>query len=1082
MKYDQLHTEIKHRFKSLEIEAGNNQIVVLCQKDYDLLFGGLLTYQQEHKNKLKVDLIAQLNSYINAYRIYYSPEFRVKNPSKVIRPSPPLKEINLSAVHTIEALDSFLLSSLSANNLNPEELLGRLLYCAVRHGGLVNKPFLVSFLDCVCNKVMKSVDKLVWIELQGAVGEQHNWFPDNLTILLLDQFFGKNFTYEHVRVPEHYIAKFMALAPTTLNNKLTTSWLFSTIKARLSLSITPFALDILTSDQINVTLKETPFLRLVTQKSPPLSSVISDVEKQASFDEIEKDKLEKRNEKQIEANYSNSEELLMWTKNQLIALRLSGRSESMSNIMKSKTSALAKQIDEKLASNSRKITSITRSIIEWVTYSLTTGSKWSGRLKPSSLISYIASISKRLQLYFGYRDPLEMDLEEIAHIYLMIIDDGRNVAVKARRARILRDFHEVLEVKYKVEPCYIFQEFITIGNDDKVNLVDANILMPGEYETATAFLTQSNELTGLTEIQRKAVHVALILGFRCGFRRSELHYLKIQDLEWDLDSCGTIPEWATILISYSELRDLKSISAHRRLPVGLLLTKQELCVLNDYCRLRLQLTLDYSDFLFYFDKRDPLLGRALQVVSANQLFTPLTTLLQRVTGDNTFRYHHLRHSFATWLFWYWTGDIHKFSHPIPTLQKHSLFEHLSAAREALLHRAPDEPSRKTLHTISSLIGHSGPSITLFHYIHSAAWIIWSDLQQQLPDTSAGFNDVVRATVTNVTTRTLYRKNENSENCSAYFDGFLRFIHSELAKFATAIDTSTWSSINFTAIEAVSSEMPFKVSEITLYKALLEYFNGKLARRQCIAMFSVDENAFNHSINNVRYFFSQRQSRFPQGKKSNASKNHERRDSVQGKNVNKLPERKLKKLPKSKENLDVILHIISRYHELSDSQKRVILLAAKYMVDFCSVEWPDIRLSLNDSLQPSGHYWLKTWLDAIKLLDNDNDLYKYVRLTLVCRHPIGSSEREHYWEAWTKGLSIPNRYDRYHGNYPKKALIRLDFMDFKEFKDAVGGMRRRRDLSKRICRVPSQQGFRLAFYIIFFIHYIDESHNLEFSNS
>jgi integrase len=744
----------------------------------------------------------------------------------------------------------------------------------------------------------------------------------------------------------------------------------------------------------------------------------------------------------------------------------------MSNIMKSKISALARQIDEKLASNSRKITFITRSIIEWVIYSLTTGSKWSGRLKPSSLISYLASISKSLQLYFGYRDPLEMELEEIAHIYLMIIDDGRNVAVKARRARILRDFHEVLEVKYKVEPCYIFQEFITTGNNDKINLVDANILMPWEYETATAFLAQSNELTGLTEIQRKAVHVALILGFRCGFRRSELHYLKIQDLEWDLDNCETIPDWATILISYSELRDLKSISAHRRLPVGLLLNKQELCVLNDYCRLRLKLTLEYSDFLFYFDKPDPLLGRDLQVVSANQLFTPLTDLLQRVTGDNTFRYHHLRHSFATWLFWYWTGDIHKFSHPIPTLQKHPIFEHLFTARKVLLHRAPDEPSRKTLHTISSLIGHSGPSITLFHYIHSAAWIIWSDLQQQLPDTSAGFSDAVRAALTNVTTRTLYRKNEDSENCSAYFDGFLRFIHSELSRFANAIDTSTWSSINFTAIEALSSEVPFKVSEITLYKALLEFFNGGLARHKCIAMFSVDENAFNHSINNVRYFFSQRQSRYPQGKKSNASKNHERRDYIQGKNVNKLPERKLKKLPKSKASLNLILRIISRYHELPDEQKRVILLAAKFMVDFCSVEWSDIRLSLNDSLQPSGHYWLKTWLDAIKLLDEGNDLYKYVRLTLVCRHPIGSSEREYYWEAWTNGLLIPNRDDRHHKNYPKKALIRLDIMDFLEFEGAIDGKRRRRAPSKKIYRVPSQQGFRLALYIIFFIYHIE----------
>jgi len=1067
VKYEKLHDEIKIRFRGLKIEPKTSQVIVLSQQDYDVLFGDLLAYQQKNKDQLDVDLVGQLNSYINTHRQYYNPDFRIKYPSRVIRPSPPLRENNLTSVHEIETIDKFVLQSLSTSNLTDDELLGRLLYSAVRHGGLVNKPFLTHFLDCVCQKRIKSVDDLIWFELHGAVGELHNWFPDNLTILLIKQFFDKNMSFESVEKPEYYILKFLQCIPEFTRTKLNLTWLFLTINARLSLSITPFALNILTAKQINVPLKEVPLLRLITQKSPRLSFKIDEIEAPPTI----KEATEKNSwKKQVQVNYPDSEAFLIWIRNQLIE----AKAQSKQNFKKRDLAELRKKINEKLEIEAQKITPIVHILVDWIMHSLEKGSKWSRKLKLSSILSYLASIGRRLQHQVGYKDPTQMDIEELAHIYLTIIDDGRNIAVKERRARILRDFHEVLEQKYQVKPCYIFQEFIAAGNENKVNLVDANILMPWEYETATAFLTQSNEMTGLTEIQRKAVYVALILGFRCGFRRSELHYLKIQDFEWDLLKYDTIPEWATILISYSEVRDLKSISAHRRLPIGLLLNKEELYVLNDYCRLRLDLTLEESDFLFYFGQRDHLMDRSAQVVDQDQLFTPLTTLLQRITGDDTFRFHHLRHSFATWLFWYWTADIHKFSHPIPTLRRHRLFDHLFAAREYLIHRAPDLPSRKTLHLISAIIGHSGPSITLFHYIHSAIWCVWSDLQQQLPDATLGFNNISRAAITSVTTRTLYRKNEEEiQSCGPYFDGFLKFINSELAKLSTKLDTTIWQSIHYSEIETLLSKLPLKVSEITLYKGLLSYFNKKYNFQKCISMYSLNEQAFSIAVDNAFYFFSQRQSRHPHGKRVDAAKNHTRRGYINTKKIRLMPESKVPLLPIRSRPLNFLVSIIRRYQELSDSQRHKVLLAAKYIVDFCSVDWSDIRISLNETGSPNGKEWLKILLDAIKLLDIDGDLYKYVRLTLVCRHELRSSERESWWQTWTEGLSILNRENRYNNNYPKKARIHLDVMDFKEFADAVDGKRRSRSPSKKLYRVPSQEGFITAMYIIFFVHYSAE---------
>lgn len=1065
MKFEELHEEIKSRLRLLNPGVKNHQIIILSQDDYNRLYWDLHELQQQPKfKKQEADFIAQLHGYIDENRYFYGQNFLIKNVSKVIRPSPPVKELDIPSVKKIEELDQRLFKSLEQNDLTNETLFGRLLYCAARFGGLANKPFLTSFAIQLNRRAMKSAEGLIWFELTGAANELHTWFPDNLSLLLIKQWFEREHHFVVLREPAYYILKFARLASHLSTMKLSLTWLFNAVKARLSLSITPFALDILRYKQSNLPLKEGPHLRLLTQKVPPLTITPKKQIKPQYAKELSSPPI------LITAftNHRESEKFLSWAKDQLIELKTSGKSTS-SKIDPKKLKETATLLQDKLTNTYERITPIAKILIEWLIHSLLKGGVWSGKLKPSTLIKYLALIKTPLQSYLGYQDPIALDVEEMAHIYLGIINTGKNIAAKKQRASILRDFHAILTINYAVEPCYIFQEFIAIGNKDKVNLVDANILMPWEYEAAKAFLMQSNERTGLSEIQQKAVQVALILGFRCGFRRSEVHYLKLEDLEWDLED-KNIPEWATLLISFSESRDLKSISALRRLPVGLLLNKSELAVLADYCQARLKLGKTDSDFLFYFGETRPLLGRVAQVVDSDALFDPLTTLLQRVTGDNSFRYHHLRHSFATWLFWYWTSDIHKFSHPIDTLKMHPEFVHLLAAREALLHKPSTAPSRKTLHAISSFIGHSGPTITLFHYIHSATWLIWSDMQQHFLSFKNDFNNAIKAQLANVTTRTIYRKKEDCTKSSNYFDGFDRFIHNEQARDASQCDTTTWTFPDFYSIASLSTSVPIRIEELTVYTGLLACINNDVNRQWCIDKLALNAQIFDNAIKNSKYFFSRQQSPHKYGKRMNSFKNHQKYSYHLSQKIKIVAESTLPKLPFKAPILQVISWILTRFRELKNDEKMLVIQAAKYMVDYCRIDWSDIRFRISEDPSLSGQEWLKLWLKAITLLDKDNDLYKYVRLTLVCRHPIGSEEREKCWSIWTEGLNIPNRADRWDEKLPKTAAAHLDVMNFNEYDSATNGIRLKRSLTEKEYRVPSLEGFRLAFYIIFLIHH------------
>jgi len=109
--------------------------------------------------------------------------------------------------------------------------------------------------------------------------------------------------------------------------------------------------------------------------------------------------------------------------------------------------------------------------------------------------------------------------------------------------------------------------------------------------------------------------------------------------------------------------------------------------------------------------------KAMDAIDEDLLFRKIHRVLKAVTQDETLRFHHLRHSFATWtVMRLMLSDLDH----IPELFPHQVktqkwLEQSKAFRKGLY--LNDSMTRKHIYAVSSLLGHSGPDMSLEHYIH-----------------------------------------------------------------------------------------------------------------------------------------------------------------------------------------------------------------------------------------------------------------------------------------------------------------------------------------------------------------------------
>lgn len=343
---------------------------------------------------------------------------------------------------------------------------------------------------------------------------------------------------------------------------------------------------------------------------------------------------------------------------------------------------------------------------EWIHFLLTERREIKGKLAVSTIKGFLSSTGKRLASVAGDIDITELDEAGFEDIYWQVLDDAQTSSLKRAIAKGLTEFHEFMVHRYQM-PELLGSKAMGMGR--AAVPVDANIISLDEYESILQRLLTYKALNTFHEELGLIAKLIVILGFRCGLRRSEVLKLRIADYHPGMRSELLIRPWSN--------RRLKTKSSTRKMPLHVLLSEAELQLLDQWLVKRLKQEKETSPdelknaFLFALPELQ------LQSIPEEFLFRKIHHVLREVTQDKTLRFHHLRHSFATWTTMrLMLSDMTHVPELFPRQPKtQAWLEQSHVFRENLYLSAAI--TRKHLYAVASLLGHSGPDMSLEHYVH-----------------------------------------------------------------------------------------------------------------------------------------------------------------------------------------------------------------------------------------------------------------------------------------------------------------------------------------------------------------------------
>jgi integrase len=391
------------------------------------------------------------------------------------------------------------------------------------------------------------------------------------------------------------------------------------------------------------------------------------------------------------------------------------------NAVLTKSRDAVRQLDAYLHENRPSLWPITVLLVEWV--------KWlvgaHGQAKPvrcSSAMRYLGAIARHLIDVAETEPLLDMDPEDFETLYELAGERVLSVMERPVFWGRIRSFHDFLYLCGAPE--IELQELDGYMGANQAG-VSANLISEGDFQTFKSALLTKDSYVDL-KLRQRAFLVGM-LGFRCGLRRREIQMLWLRDIH-----PGNDPY---LIVRPSRLASLKTSAAERRIPLGPLVPESELKLLLELAAHRKDALGDDPGLLFAHthDPRVPL--------PAVTLFDPVTAAFQRIAGldDPQFRFHHLRHSFANWLFlallaadqpWLIDRDLPMFSAYLLNLEQ---TKNIKDAFFPKLLGTPRTPTRRNLYLVCALMGHLSPATTLKSYFHILDWLAGQECDRALAE-------------------------------------------------------------------------------------------------------------------------------------------------------------------------------------------------------------------------------------------------------------------------------------------------------------------------------------------------------------
>ncbi|CAM5277778.1 hypothetical protein [Alishewanella longhuensis] len=720
--------------------------------------------------------------------------------AEIKKPAARITEGDIQLVANLSLTEKIFLAKLEFQDISPKETIGLLLFSAIRFGGLLNKFNVEQFFHKLSHgELPQVIQSTAWYEFKHDIAGNVIWLPDPLTLGLLNQWARtqKVEVMSEASTSKHGWFRYIGhLISTKDRNKV--SWSQSSFLEacciRVAMEIAPALVDIASVKTPTCALKQHSWLRLLTEKSPPISLT------HTSHKQI------RQESKTLPSAHFRASFEDNVIKN-ICELALGKNTKECIDAIREEHELYASALSEN-----------TNLLLEWMSYRVLNEGSWSGPMKISSAINKMKLLHRNFNTHFKGGDILLLSEEGVSELYETIIEaspEKRRVTV----ASTIRDFHDFLMRQYDTEPNYVPDRFILADSrKNKALTVDAEIVTPWEYSHLKNYLGKVAASPEYRELPRLAL-AALIIGYRTGMRRSEIQFLRIKDFY----ICNESPEETEIIVREHSLRTLKSDAAYRRVKIGVLFTPQELQFVLQLVKDR-ELLDGNAAFLF----RSPDCKRPY--ISGKRLFVPLSKLLQQVTGNPSIRHHHLRHSNGSWNFIGWQIPSCGNYSGVPTLTNWFDLNKISAERIKIIGvKEGLAPSRKTLHALSMMLGHAEPATTIRHYIHSSHIV----LHDQLCLIQPRLKKQTLAELSGMTTRGLLKGSTKQKNAGyalgddefkavAIRDKCLKSLEAQQGK----IDTTGWRkkpALNLTWDAFVQSGERMEL--IDYYFAMQDYFKG-----------------------------------------------------------------------------------------------------------------------------------------------------------------------------------------------------------------------------------------------------------------
>jgi len=610
---------------------------------------------------------------------------------------PPMTPRSFAHKSVYEVIEANFWNSLPSEGLEGKTRLmhdaGRLVYSMIWFGGLHSQKRLKTICGAISGGLLTAKRylgdrKLYWVECPEGQ-ECSRWFPDPVTLILLHRFNREHGLKAFPNNAHSFLAQFVSrIAPT--QSKIATSNRFvrnlmDAASTSASLEMMGIADLVQNAAGVSVSMGSGSWARLITGLVP--AGTGCNPSKPAS---------------RLTANKTSCP--LYGSKSGNVKDSMVAILQALSvdeGIRRASCKSRGYQYLMDIASSSA-FPPIVRVIASWCAFSRLF-------LAASSVRRYLSEFAESLIANLNDTEDLnDLDEDDWEGLYAEFLRISSSIKQRAYRSGVLRRFHHYLVTQHGLPDTYIEG----VSSDGQV---DAEILTPAEYGRTLSMLDDDPNRR-----QSEARKVALILGYRCGLRRGEIRRLLLRDLQGLYEPALAFP---TLIVRGNRFGSTKTANANRVLPLWALLTERELEVVRRWYRRRVmeQTTLKRNQPVFCE------LHQPDSLMPAGNLIDPIQNAMRVASGTPTLRFHHLRHSCATFnalrLLESYPGELFPAEWACSD-DGQIIMPHWRESWYAVLcGEDRSVPAFEKIYYLSFMMGHASPGQTVRTYIHLLDYVV-----------------------------------------------------------------------------------------------------------------------------------------------------------------------------------------------------------------------------------------------------------------------------------------------------------------------------------------------------------------------